>query len=210
MQANKIIFAKLLFRVLLTLLMLLSFTGSETFAQWSIEAVDSPKYFDFLTSRAIVTDSAGNPHIVYGGDNLYYAYHDGTEWHHETVDNTSNVGENASIAIDSKGYLHISYSVSHSEALKYATNSSGSWVATRVDDNGGRYSSIATDSSDTVHISHLGMDGLKYTTNTSGSWVTEVVGGSSNYTSIAVDSFNKAHIKHVIQSTFRIDDSLAG
>lgn len=167
-------------------------------ATWTIEAVDAPKSFNNISSRAIATDSYGNPHIVYGMDHLYYAYHDGMNWHYETVDSLFGVGSYAAIAIDTFNNVHISYYDSVDNILKYATKSLGYWVSETVDGsgNGGSYTSIALDSLGKVHISYYGYYALKYATNASGSWITSTKGacGAYCYTSIAIDSLNKVHI----------------
>jgi len=49
-------------------------------AQWKIEAVDAPKYFEALSQRAIAIDEFNRPHIAYGWDHLYHAYFDGSQW----------------------------------------------------------------------------------------------------------------------------------
>ncbi|MEK7776876.1 MAG: hypothetical protein AAB331_05805, partial [Planctomycetota bacterium] len=59
---------------------------------WSTEAVDAPRYFDYLSSRAIAVDANNQPHIVYVGDHLYHAYYDGSAWHYEIVDSSGLVG----------------------------------------------------------------------------------------------------------------------
>jgi hypothetical protein len=172
---------------------------------WNIEEVDAPKYFNMLNSRAIALDNKGHPHIAYGYEHLYHAYFDGTGWVYETVDLDHLVGNNASIAIDSNNYIHISYSSGgYSGRLKYATNSSGSWVTETVQITGysmSRDNSIAVDSNNNVHISFYDMYSvsynLRYTTNASGSWVTVTVddnGDVGDCNSIAVDSNNKVHI----------------
>ena len=92
------------------------------FLTWDTEAADAPKYFGRLSSRAIAVDASNHSHIVYGGDHLYYAYHDGTAWRYETVDSSSNVGWDASIALDTSGHAHISYVGENT--LKYTTNTS--------------------------------------------------------------------------------------
>ena len=103
---------------------------------WNTEEVDAPKYFGWLSSRAIAVDASGHPHVVYGGDHLYHAYHDGTSWYYETVDSSSNVGWDAVITVDTSGNMHISY-VGENHTLKYTTNTSGTWVMTTVDSDGG-------------------------------------------------------------------------
>jgi hypothetical protein len=124
-------------------------------ASWTTEAVDASKDFTNFYQRAIAIDSNDHPHIAYGGDHLYHAYHDGTEWHYETVDSSTRVGWYASIALDSSGNVHISYYNRSNGDLKYATDASGAWVTSTIDSAGsvGRYSSIAIDSNDKVHIS---------------------------------------------------------
>jgi len=78
----------------------------------------------------------------------------------ETVDDTALVGEYTSIALDSSNKVHISYhgwSTDYTTSyLKYANNTSGYWVTQTVNSGGnvGKYSSIALDSSDNVHISY--------------------------------------------------------
>jgi len=37
-------------------------------------------------SCSFALDSSDRPHIAYGGDHLYYAYFDGTQWQYEVVD----------------------------------------------------------------------------------------------------------------------------
>ena len=73
----------------------------------------------------------------------------------------------------------------HDGDCKYATNVSGSWVATTVDSSGqvGEYTSIALDSSGKAHISYLDDTnyGLKYATNASGSWVATTVDSGTYY-----------------------------
>ncbi|MEK7290326.1 MAG: hypothetical protein AAB013_00265, partial [Planctomycetota bacterium] len=69
----------------------------------------------------------------------------------------------------SSGKANISYYDTVNGDLKYAANTSGSWVTTIMDSTGnvGQYTSIALDSSDMVHISYYDYtnDNLKYATN---------------------------------------------
>ena len=157
-----------------------SFTGNSLARTWTIQTVDDPKNFSDLYPRAIAIDSGDHPHIAYGGDHLYYAYHDGTDWKFETADSSSGVGRYASIALDSSGNVHISYYDAVNADLKYATNASGSWITSAVDSGGGdvgTYASIALDSSDKAHISYYDATNadLKYATNASGLWVSAAV-----------------------------------
>jgi hypothetical protein len=127
---------------------------------WQIECVDCPKNFSKMSNRSLALDKAGHPHIAYGGDHLYYAWHDGTTWHVETVDSTSGVGQSASLALDSSGRPHVAYSAysvgSIGEGLKYARKDNEGWKVTTVDSNpkAGRHICLVLDSSDHPHISY--------------------------------------------------------
>jgi hypothetical protein len=94
-------------------------------ASWTTETVDALKSSLNFYSRSIAIDSKDHPHMAYGGGSLYYAYHDGSIWHYETVDLSSLVSS-VSIALDSSDNVHISYYDSTNHDLKYATNASGS------------------------------------------------------------------------------------
>jgi len=111
------------------------------------------------------------------------------------------LGGFSSIAIDSNNDIHISYYDDTNDDLKYATNTSGSFVISIIDSGGnvGQYTSIAIDSNNDVHISYrdvINFD-LKYATNTSGSFVTSTIDSDGNvgqYSSLAIDSNNDIHI----------------
>ena len=172
-------------------------------ALWSPEEVEESKAFDDFYSRAIAVDGS-RVHLVYGGKHLYYTYNDGTSWQaSEVIDPSSSVGRYAAIAVDSSGFLHISYFDEINGDLKYASNTSGSWEIEVVDFSGdvGRYSSIAIDANDSVHISYYDASNgdLKYATNSSGDWIDETVDDSSacgRYSSIAIDSAGKPYISY--------------
>ena len=124
------------------------------------------------------------------------------------VDSSGTVGVHTSIAIDSRGYKHISYYDETNKDLKYATDKSGSWVTTTVDSSGnvGQYTSIAIDSYDNVHISYYDQTGsdLKYATCSSGcttasNWAdvtVDTTGDVGRYSSIAIDSNDAVHISY--------------
>jgi ELWxxDGT repeat protein len=139
------------------------------------------------------------------------------------LDSNGNVGEYTSIAIDSNGFKHISYydatiygTPVATLDLKYATDTSGSWVVTTVDTAGnvGKYTSIAIDSNDVVHISYFDdtNNDLKYATCSSGcttasNWdlvsVDTTSTNAGEYTSIAVDSNDGVHISYFDNSNLR-------
>ncbi|MBC7080882.1 MAG: hypothetical protein H5T44_01330 [Thermoplasmatales archaeon] len=91
--------------------------------KWRVEVID-PDLIGFYNSKgaSIAVDSYKRIHVAYfgwKGWDLKYAYFDG-EWHLEKVDEEGDVGAYPSIAIDSNGYPHISYTDRSNLDLKYA------------------------------------------------------------------------------------------
>ncbi|MGA1823816.1 MAG: LamG-like jellyroll fold domain-containing protein [bacterium] len=109
--------------VLITIILIFSILNvfvNRIMAIWSIEAIDghtSPKTF---YSMAIAVDSSCDPHIVYIGGFLYYAYHDGSIWRYEIIDLLDTV-DYTSITLDSQDNV-LSYYDESNGSLKYATN----------------------------------------------------------------------------------------
>ena len=73
----------------------------------------------------------------------------------------------------------------------------------------GKYSSIAIDSNNKIHISYFdntdGDGDLKYATNVSGSWVVSAIdstGWTGTYTSLAIDSNDKVHITYIDDTNY--------
>jgi hypothetical protein len=85
------------------------------------------------------------------------------------VDASGYVGEHASLAIDSNNKLHIGYYDLNNKDLRYATNTSGTWITSVIDSRGdvGLFNSTAIDSEDNVYISYYDASNhdLKYATN---------------------------------------------
>ena len=180
---------------------------------WVTETVDSLENTGATSSLAI--DSSGKVHICYWAEpeefyrGIKYATNRSGSWETEMI----VVGRLPSLAVDKDDKAHISFwnSVvkegSSYNTLQYATNASGSWVIETVDSIVGRYTSLALDSSDKIHISYFGQsdDGsngrpsLKYATNASGSWEKETIDSSGcigDFSSIALDSHGEVHISY--------------
>ena len=182
---------------------------------WTREVVDSSAlYIGQHTSIAI--DSNDKVHISYFDDtntDLKYATNAGGAWATVSVD-TSSVGKYTSIAVDSNDVVHISYYDTSFRDLKYATCSAvcsqaSSWTTLTIDSSGivGHTSSIAIDSSDTIHISYRAstLGNIKYATcssscSTISSWTTTTIDNSGEATdpSIVVDSNDDVHIAYRI------------
>lgn len=209
---------------------------------WVVETIDAEGDMVGLHS-AIATDSSDNVHISYHAVSysddfstftreLRYARNLSGTWETDTLDSQESEGgpfildSNSSIATDMAGNVHISYHTAvrfaenslWEEELRYATDTSGSWVIQSLKKREGKEpyaypepsdSSIAIDSSGNVHISYyesgFGSDftssggKLAYLTNASGAWVDETVddyGGAGRYSSISLDSSGNAHISY--------------
>jgi hypothetical protein len=178
--------------------------------EWHIECVDCPKYFGG-TNRSLGVDAAGRPHIAYGGDHLYHAWHDGASWHYETVDGSRSVGSHASLALDGSGHPHISYVGWSDLGLNYAWHDGTGWRIETADSGGWcQYTSLALDGSGQPHISyHVGYPDydLKHAWRDAGGWHTETVDGGTAgwFSSLVLDGSGHPHISHVdlIQGVLR-------
>jgi hypothetical protein len=159
---------------------------------------------------SISMDSNDKCHICFLSGNALKVINNSTgTWSTTTIENnvsdSSNAGMYTSIKIDSNNHAHISYAHKSMNDLKYATNVSGDWIITTVEDmNGynGEYSSLGIDSNGKIHISYYDYanGGIKYATNTFGDWVITTIDKNIStlipycYTSLAIDLLNKVHI----------------
>jgi len=186
--------------------------------QWVVSTVDTVNTDGVSLSRsAIKVDSANNAHIGYRDAISYamkYATNASGAWDLQTVDSEVTLDPATSLAIDTNNKVHMSFALysadtgTSTQALNYATNSSGQWVTTAVDQQTvfGE-SSIAVDSFNKAHIAYRSYDYyassrlLKYASNISGSFAAETVDTSgpsyaTDYLNagLALDSTNNVHI----------------
>ena len=191
-------------RLLLVLSASVAFLASRALAQdeWQFELVDNGKHFEGMSEQSLVVDSEGQPHVAYGDDFLYYAWFDGTTWHHETADTTPLVGHYASISLDNRGYPHISYYDHERVRLKYAHKDENGWQSEIVTPNlgSGEYCSIEVDDRGHPHISYC--DGtLRYAYWDGVVWHVQVAdfcptGPVGRFTSLELDGGGYPHISY--------------
>jgi hypothetical protein len=165
---------------------------------WSTQCVDCPRYFDWNGDRSLRLDADGHPHLVYGGDHLYYAWYDGAAWHSETADDSPHVGFYASLALDSVGTPHIAYLGS---GIKYAYRTPSGWISETVDDLGVGFEtlSFAVDAVGNPHIAYsTSRDGnqVKYAHRVEGHWLTQTVSAGGWLPSLALDASGVPHISY--------------
>ncbi|MFN2165359.1 MAG: hypothetical protein ACK2U9_03775, partial [Anaerolineae bacterium] len=98
---------------------------------WRFECVDCPQAVPRVGERSLALDSSGNPHVVYGGDELYYAWFDGNVWHSDVVDEApgSWYGAQAAAALDldAGDRPHVAYLNGTGTAVRYAHKAADGW-----------------------------------------------------------------------------------
>ncbi len=81
-------------------------------------------------------DPDGRPHLVYGFNRLFHAWHDGAAWQVETVDVAGDVGGGPVIAIDDAGVITIvattAASSQRDELAVYSRAPGGAWQTARI------------------------------------------------------------------------------
>ncbi len=180
---------------------------------WHTESMIQRKSFSDM-SRSLALDSNRCPHLAYGGNHLYYAYYDGDQWHMETVDSSTGVGEYASLALDSSDHPHIAYYDHINGDLKYAYYDGDQWHIETVDNDGdvGRYASLSLDSTGNPHIAYVYVDDYHYTSPKyayydGSQWHVEPVTDDifppryGSYTSLSLDISGQPHITYISRSS---------
>ena len=191
---------------------------------WSAEWGLVPLPLDGATGgAALVVDGGGALHVAYGvagGDELWYATDRTGEWALEPIDQEAPVGAWASarhLALDGGGHAHVVYrqGATGDVELRYATNASGSWSASTVEQgaNIGGYASLALGGDGAAHIAHYDWtaQALRYVTSASGAWEGEVRddwGDSGKWCSIAVADDGVLHISYHQDPKFAGDVAL--
>jgi uncharacterized repeat protein (TIGR01451 family) len=173
---------------------------------WRVETVDTEANFYVNTSLAL--DSSDHPHVsYYANQHLQHAWHDGANWHIETVDEHQQSYQcQISLALDSLDQPHISYGKSyyqddtHHSDLVHAWHNGTSWQFETVDQAANYYSSLTIDGMNQPHISHHGNGyDLKYSWYDGTSWRTETLDRlyqTPVYPSLALDPSGHPHISY--------------
>lgn len=158
--------------------------GVNSGGSWQFEVVPKSSEGD-IYYMAMAIDSQDKVYLAYclytytGGSDLVLAARSGGSWTNEVVllgPAGTYEGDGVSMAIDSKGSLHLAYaSGSGPEYLEYATNAAGHWDFNTFEGIGDvEYDfgiSIAVDSQDVCHIAARDYyQNVVYATDASGTW----------------------------------------
>ena len=156
----------------------------------------------------------GLPRVSHYHDNsgLNLAVFDGSFWSHEVVDNTGGVttyaGRYSDLAVDDSDHSHIVYYNYTTDAIRYATNSSGSWQWEELVSNpNSQYAEIALDGDGNALAVYVASSRVWLTRRVSGSWTTpEAITdtGSYGYLDVKADAAGAAHIVYNDGGTNRL------
>lgn len=177
---------------------------------WQVDCVACPDRFGLASDRNLRLDSAGHPHIVYGGDRLFYARHDGADWHYDTVDSGPYVGEFATLVLDANDHPHIAYLDWDYAAIKYARWTGAEWVVQIVvsGETVGGFVSLALDRNNDPLISYHDREDqtLRVARWTGAGWAVQIVdqvatnfyaiNGSTASNSLVMDSSGRPAISY--------------
>ncbi len=121
----------------------------------------------------------------YAGLEIACANNSADTWAKETVDDAGTNWESISAVMDGLGVLHLVYYDGTKGYFKYATNGSGAWQTSEIENTSGGLNEavITLDSSGKVYVfydSYIDGDNtdLKYVTNAGGSWENATVDDS--------------------------------
>lgn len=189
--------------------------GNPSKMNWILSIMDGAGDTGYGSSIAV--DSNNKLHISYydntlpdADGKLKYATNVSGVWQTYTIDNGQALGPKTSVVIDSNNKVHIGYSSlvniagANSGYFKYATNVSGSWVTSTIENGGNGIVGVdAAGHAFAVYYTNKSYNPttyyLKYATNSSGSWQasTLIDGLSYDPRAIAVDKNGKIYISYI-------------
>lgn len=163
-------------------------------SDWQVECALCPKWFGLRTDASLRLDSAGRPHIAYGGNNLYYAWHDGVEWRYTTVGVDENAQDSAILALDSADNPHIAYMDPALSVVKYARWTGSDWTIQVLTSDVSIAGTIglAIDGNAKPHLTYFNVNGnaLHHAYWTGSAWETHIVATDAVYSAYEKEAYN--------------------
>jgi len=159
------------------------------------------------SSSFLVLDDLNRPHLSYYdrvNGHLKYAWFNGATWQIETADYGDSVGNGSSLALDSAGHPHISYT-GKAGSLRYAVHDGLGWNIEVVSLAGGYRPSLALDAAGNPHIAHYDWrvtgrytftSTVLYTYQNGADWITTALANGSG-PSLALDTHGLPQVSYV-------------
>jgi putative metal-binding protein len=134
-------------------------------------------------------------------------------WSIGSVDETSSYGDQASLAVDEAGNVHIVAATN--EGLHYSSNQSGGWIVESIDPDYTQSAALAIAKGGVLHTVYHSSDGLRHATTETGSWTSEVIDptgvvGESVPTAIIVDPDLHVHAVYFVGGVLRYATNAGG
>ncbi len=188
-------------------------SGSSENGNFDSKIVDRLGNVGQFTSVALSPDMYPYPRIAYydqTNGNLRYASWNGTDWVIEIVDSSGDVGQHASLEMDSNDTAHIAYYDFTNGDLKYAKQNGSSWSVETVDDFGdvGQFASLELDPLGLPRVSYYNATkkALNMASWNGAEWDLHEVdsGDVGKYSSLALDSDGLAHLSYFDEGNARL------
>lgn len=162
--------------VLHSLLLAVLFCSSLS-AGWKVEEIVSEKnFFSWGTFRGTAIDPDGILHVAYGGDNLYHASYNGSDWVLETVDIAPRSGKMPTMLAATNGDLHIVYFVGYELWTACRPYGATHWELHQINGIGINSFNACLDNTGQIHIAaQSGAEDLRYYTGSAGTWAEEII-----------------------------------
>jgi hypothetical protein len=191
----------------------------QTESGWQYQVIARDAGLDCSSISALVLDEGGNPKISYGGNSLNYAHLVSNTWQIIKIVDEGNIAFDPSLALDSQGLPHISYSLREGcgfgyfySDLQYAYADSAGWKTETVYAGTSEHlwaggSSLVIDWNNQSHISYFVADflsaytigSLQYAIRSDTGWQIETVSDVyARSISLAVDRNGSPHISYII------------
>jgi hypothetical protein len=157
---------------------------------WNIDELSSGFSHD---DTSLALDTLDNPHVAFSHVALNYDYWDGASWQLQWFDDTEC--DDVSIDLDSYDRPHITYHhlYAPNDRLKYTHWNGSIWTEYTLDD-GGRFNSLALDSTDTMHVAYYKNEHLYYIYDIDSIELVDYTGNVGREADLALDSLDRPHI----------------
>ena len=179
-------------------------------ATWAKECADCPQDRFGVSEQALALDSAGHPHVVYVGEAVYYARHDGAAWQVEEIDGKTPWAfwnqAAPSLVLDGEDRPHVVYVDPSGEYLVYAVKTAEGWQRETIDHQPPPFgfmtsdTTLVLDAEGTPWVAYSRWGALQLATRREGTWQIEVVDDSwyfELFFGLAVDGTGTPHISYM-------------